>query len=252
MNPETAFSSQQYDEAYPDGIEKNFWNLARNALVCKAVRHLLHTAGLSGDSLILDVGCGPGIVVSALRADGLMVEGVELAKPEPLASARSFLHLHQSVFDLPADLRSRVRIILLLDVIEHIQQPVEFIKALQVACPNLYGCVVTVPARQEVWSNYDEHYGHFRRYNRPLLVETLTDAGMTPDKPAYIFGLLYGAARLFTLLKCRRALGIGAPRALRLHRFLALYFDLEARVMSWMPWQIGLSLIVSARVRKGE
>ena len=69
--------------------------------------------------------------------------------------------------------RNEVRTILLLDVIEHLEDPVAFLAELRSHFPALRHLLLTVPARQELFSNYDEFNGHFRRYDPALLRELL-------------------------------------------------------------------------------
>ena len=59
--------------------------------------------------------------------------------------------------------------------------------------------LITVPARQEVWSNYDEYYGHYRRYDLAKLRATITSIGFIPSELGYLYGLLPPALLLPSL-----------------------------------------------------
>ena len=160
----TAYSKLQYESNYPPGVEFHWWNLARSRIVSTIVKE-----ENSAQAVFLDVGCGKGLAVKELRDAGIEAFGVELAEVSPLEAVRQFVHSGIDAVHLPLEQRNRVTGILLLDVIEHLPEPVVFLNALQQNFPNLSVVVVTVPACQELWSNYDIFYGHYRRYSTEML-----------------------------------------------------------------------------------
>ena len=46
---------------------------------------------------------------------------------------------------------------------------------------------ITVLAPQELWSNYDEFYGHHRRSDRLTLAETVSASGLRPVRLSHFF-----------------------------------------------------------------
>ena len=242
----SAFTSDQYADAYPPGIEHGYWTLTRNRLLSD----LLIEADKGGlwdrTDTLLEIGCGTGIVVNALRERGYEAWGVELAEPPALPAAVPYLMLGRDALDLDPAFRGKVTAILLLDVIEHIAEPVGFLAALVGAYPRCRIFVLTVPARQEVWSNYDTYYGHYRRYDRALLTRTLREAGLDPTISRYFFFPLYVAARLLALARRRRAVLVQSPRHLGLQRALASAFYAVERIVRPFPALPGLSLMAVA------
>ncbi len=99
--------------------------------------------------------------------------------------------MQQDCLHLDAEFRRSVDALLLLDVLEHIEDDVGFLRAIGDGFPNSRALIVTVPARAELWSNYDTHYGHFRRYDRPTLATTLEAGGFTLRHQRYFFQELY-------------------------------------------------------------
>jgi hypothetical protein len=95
-------------------------------------------------------------------------------------------------------------------VIEHLPEPVAFLRKVREALPALEGLLVTVPARQELWSEWDRHYGHFRRYDLASLRATLDTAGFKPLFAGYFFHSLYLPAFLLRggKLLCRVAVAV--------------------------------------------
>jgi SAM-dependent methyltransferase len=81
-------------------------------------------------------------------------------------------------------------VVCLLDVIEHLQDPVAALReAARVLAPD-GRLVVTVPAHQWLWSAADEQLGHLRRYNRRTLYADLAAAGLVPRLLTHVFSWL--------------------------------------------------------------
>ena len=160
----TVFSAIQYDLPYLPGVEHHFWNYARARII---ERHLRRSdrKTVNHQALVLDVGCGVGLTVDYLRHVGLDCRGVGLGHPKLRPGLDDFVKIGTDARDLPVDIREQTGTILLLDVLEHIQDPVAFIAELRANFPMLERVVITVPARMELWSNYDVYYGHFLRYD---------------------------------------------------------------------------------------
>lgn len=242
----TTYSQEQYELNYPDGIEYHWWNSYRSGFVARLCRDVLPPG-----AAVLEVGCGRGSVVWALRREGLDVRGVELAPVPPLPSVADHVVSGQDATTLPAAQRAGVRAILLLDVIEHLPDPAAFMAALQEAYPDLDIVIVAVPARQELWSNYDEFYGHFRRYTRLMLDELGATLGWERLRSGYYFRLLYIPVRLLCLLGVERGTALRAPTpGMRwLHALVAAYHRLEERLLpGFIP---GTSAYAIYRVRRG-
>jgi SAM-dependent methyltransferase len=212
----TEFSDDQYELAYPDGIENHWWNLARNRILTNIVKKF---AG----AVVLDVGCGRGLVVKYLRDRGIDCTGVELAMARPLVSVRGHVRVGMDAWDLPLAERIRYDTILLLDVIEHVPDPASFLKRLCEGFPNLTRLVITVPACQELWSNYDECYGHCRRYSLEMLKSTsITPAGACLFA-GYFFHLAYPVGWAAAHLAKKRQTTLHAPQGIGiwLHKLIS-------------------------------
>ena len=246
MNPvETTFSTEQYDNAYPDGGECHWWPLARNRIVRDAVAD-----GTRPDAAILEVGCGRGTVVESLRSAGYDCCGVEAADLRPVSGASDFIRTGTDAVELPVAERQRYDTILLLDVIEHIPDPSSFLRELVEAFPALSRVIVTVPARQELWSNYDQYYGHFRRYTMGMLVELAYGLGWDVKRMSYFFHSLYLPAWLMAKVKGNRSTEVKAPRGMAraVHKLVALgmladHWLLPRRL-------VGTSVIASFRIER--
>lgn len=220
----TEFSTDQYDNAYPDGIEFHWWSQARDNIVLNAVN------SFSGpDTAVLEVGCGRGTVVASLRDKGIECCGVELAEVQPVSAAEPYVRTGTNATELPFEERQHYDTILLLDVVEHIAEPVPFLHELADAFPNVTRVIITVPARQEIWSNYDEYYGHYRRYTVEMLDDLSTDLGWALPRKSYFFHLVYFPAWILAKLKKNRETRIVPPQGMArlIHRLVsyAMLFD---------------------------
>jgi hypothetical protein len=235
----SAFSSAQYDEAYPPGVERSFWHVARNAIIAEE----LARAGMDRAPL-LEIGCGPGIVVGSLRAKGMDCTGCDLAEPLVPESVRPFVRTGTDFRSLPDEARRRVKGALLCDVLEHLREPRLFLRDVVEGLPSLTHLLVTVPARKELWSDWDDHYGHFRRYDPSGLELDLEGAGLAPLGLRYFFHALY--APMLLARGRRRSTTIAAPKARGVHELLGRAFVLEGRLLP--PWVPGTSLVAIARV----
>ncbi len=223
----TIYTDEQYELAYPPGIEHHWWSAARNELIAKLLNEEC------ADCNFLEVGCGKGVVVKGLRKEGRDVRGVELANVQPLSGAEPWVDSGVDACDLALETRLAYDGLLLLDVIEHLPDPEEFLNKLLKSFPNVSVVVVTVPAGQELWSNYDEFAGHHRRYSLDMLENLGATLGWTLDRAEYFFRLSYFPMRLMTMLGIDRQLKMVAPgKALRpLHRVVCAISRLEQALL---------------------
>lgn len=225
---DTTYSEEQYELAYPPGIEHHWWTTARNELIAE----LLRMESEHGRS-ILEVGCGKGVVVKGLREKGFDIRGVELAEVKPLDGASDWVTTGMDARDLDVDVRARVSGLLLLDVIEHLPAPGEFLEVLVDSFTNLSFVIVTVPACQELWSNYDDFAGHQRRYTLETLGQLGSVLGWQAVRSGYFFRLPYLPMRMMSLLGVNRNLKIVPPGRLTrpIHRLVSAASRLEQSIV---------------------
>lgn len=154
----------------------HWWFVSRREII----RRLL-TAHLppSEHRRLLDVGCGTGGMLPMLGQFG-EVSGLD---GDPLAVAQC--HARYSSFpvtradipqDVPAD--ASFDVVSAFDVIEHIADDVQALRALRGAARPGGHVVVTVPALSWLWSSHDVANGHQRRYGRSQLTGAVRVAGL--------------------------------------------------------------------------
>lgn len=220
------FTGSEYDEAYPDGYELHYWHRARSRIVMDRARSVCQ----EGETL-LEIGAGRGYYIRVLRAGGFDAYGCDLGNPRVHEDVRGFVFTQTDFADLDADLRHRVTAVLLLDVIEHIERPDRFIASILVALPSVRRLIFTVPAREELWSNYDEHYRHYLRYDIAAFRQFAQASRLSIAYWSYFFHALYLPAWILKLLGRDRATAFEAPKFRRLHDLVGQLFWLESRLL---------------------
>lgn len=217
-----------YGAAYPPGIGDHYWLRARNLILLRLLRRW---GGPSGFDPVLDVGCGPGLFVKWLRDAGVDCWGCDLGRPAPLTAVADYLLLGHNLEELPVPDGARFHTALLLDVLEHVDLPARFLHRLRESLPGLQRLVVTVPARHELWSNYDAYFGHRCRFTSGMLRDTLAAGGFRVVYWRHLYHALYPPALLLVKLGFHRRVDMQAPRHPGLHRLVSDYFNLESRIM---------------------
>jgi SAM-dependent methyltransferase len=144
--------------------DSHWWFVGRRRIMEDLVRQVL-VADTS--SLIVDVGCGTGANLAALSGDydclGIdsSAEAIELARRR--FPGRRFL-CGRGLAELAGAVRN-ARLVLLMDVLEHVPDDFAFLSGLLAASTPGTNFLVTVPANPSCWSAHDENNGHYRRYD---------------------------------------------------------------------------------------
>lgn len=197
---------------------------------------------------LVDVGAGSGGVTSMIPWEGsrrLVVEG-----SSPLvqsAGGRGLAATQGSVLSLP--LRDRVAsAVCLLDVIEHLPDPVAALEEARRVVSGDGVVVVSAPAHMWLWSATDVALGHHRRYTRRLLHTQVVAAGLEPLWISHAF--CWCAAPVWLARKaCRGAeadLGISEASP-ALNRLADLLNRAERSVLGRTTVPIGTSVLAVAR-----
>lgn len=161
--------------------ERSFWFRARNRLILSTFRRRFPHA-----RSFLEIGCGSGVVLSALREalPELRLVGVELYS-EGLEIARRRLPgvelVELDARKLPYD--DEFDVVGAFDVLEHIDEDEQVLgQMVQAARPGPGGVLVLVPQHRWLWSRHDEISEHRRRYTREELVAKAERAGLVVEQ----------------------------------------------------------------------
>ena len=116
---------------------------------------------------MVDVGCGTGGNIGALVKDYTCV-GID-TNAEAITRARSrFPKVRFLLGHAPHDLGNLMRqgkLFLLMDVLEHVPDDFQLLSELLAAAKPGTLFFMTVPANESLWSEHDESFGHYRRYD---------------------------------------------------------------------------------------
>ena len=222
----TEFRDADNAEAYPPGYELHYWHRARSDVVRRLVRSVCQT----GDT-ILEIGAARGHYVRVLRSEGYDAFGCDLGTASVHEEVQAFVFRGRDFADLEPTLRERVTTVLLLDVVEHIEKPSDFIVSVFRSLPAVQSMIITVPARPELWSNYDEHFRHYVRYDIRSLCELAERSGLSVDTYGYFFHALYAPAWLLKKIGINRRTSFAIPKILWLHKLLGIALSLESRLL---------------------
>ena len=141
--------------------------------------------------------------------------------------------------------------ITLLDVIEHLDDPVATLREAARVLSDEGVLVVTVPAHEFLWSGADELLGHVRRYNRKMLRGQLSDAGFVIERSTHIFSWLVPPVWLQRRLVSDRERQLRLEQRSRLIDAAALVLSrLERALTNVVSSPVGTSILCVARKRE--
>lgn len=177
--------------------DTSFWFKHRNRFIEAAVQR--HPPG----GPIFDIGGGNGVVAQHLSNAGfdvIVVEpdvaGAVRARARGLSViAAAFQDIQVSAGSVPAAG--------LFDVLEHIPEETETLRALADAIQPGGRLYISVPAYDVLWADEDVHSGHCRRYTLERLCRVVRAAGFRVDYASYFFAALVPAIFLMRSLPYR-------------------------------------------------
>ena len=138
------------------------------------------------DKEILDIGCGDGLFFDRLAEFG-NVEGVEPSAGLVSDSNPHRHRIHIGPFDASFQPRKRYSLILMLDVLEHLEDPVSALEhALDLLSPG-GAAIITVPAFMSLWTNHDVLNHHLTRYTKGRFRQIAGQAGFVISVERYFF-----------------------------------------------------------------
>jgi SAM-dependent methyltransferase len=135
---------------------------------------------LRDDARLAEIGCGSGLVQSQFEDRlGLSIDGFDLnAEALERNASRTGRLACYDVQERNEELRDRYDLVLLLDVIEHVQEDARFLEDSAFLAKPAGHLVVNVPASPRLYSRYDVAAGHLRRYTPRALLEVGQKAGL--------------------------------------------------------------------------
>ncbi len=143
---------------------------------------------MNTENLTIDIGGGNGYTTNFLEKQNINTALLEPALEACVnAKKRGLNNIVCGVLSDEDVTDNSIDQAMLLDVLEHIENDVDFLKLLNKKMPSDGKVLITVPAMQVLWSSEDDSAGHFRRYNLKLLKETAEKAGFKVEYINYFF-----------------------------------------------------------------
>lgn len=152
----------------------------------------------NGELNILEVGCGTGATLQALKPWGT-INGVDIEQQAVnYCKSKGFENVEcKDIFDLDSHYSNKYDVVVCLDVLEHIQNDVGAMKKIRGVLKNSGVAIISVPAHKFLWSEHDEALHHKRRYHTTELLQKLKDANFEILKYTYFVFVLFFPILLF-------------------------------------------------------
>ena len=199
----------------------------------------------------LEIGCGTGVLRSQIETFyncsvigcDLNLNALQMAVES--TSPLYFYNIHQR----HEELRENFSTIIMFDVLEHIKDPVNFLKSVSFHLNKGGKLIINVPAFHILYSSYDKVAGHLRRYNISSLGNELHAAGFRVEDAAYwgmsLIPLLMLRKFILHFFREDKVIQVGfQPSAPWINRMLKSIMRIEYAIFPKPP--AGTSLIVVA------
>ena len=156
-------------------LDDNYWwHIAKRRMVSALLEQHVPAPGR-----LIEGGVGAGRNLLAFRELGYSVAGYDIM-PEAVEFCRQRGIDDVQVHDLGQPwpvAEGSVRAVVMLDVLEHLADPVQVMKHARDILAEDGGLVFTVPAHPELFGDWDRRLGHYRRYTAKMLREQAAAAG---------------------------------------------------------------------------
>ena len=229
-----------YARGYRQLYEQHWWWRARERYLVAQLGRLF-PRGVTGP--ILDVGCGDGLLFPRLRELG-EVEGVECDPTVITDQGRSAGHIHEVAFDADFSPGRLYGLVLMLDMLEHLDEPGAALeRARELLAPG-GRVVVTVPAYRILWTSLDAVNRHCTRFRPGELRALAASAGLRVEELRHFFHWIPPAKILVRVLEAFGVGSTGSPRIPPepLNRALRRLCCLEQALLGRLPLPFGGSL----------
>jgi SAM-dependent methyltransferase len=232
----------KYSERYRELFEKHWWWRARTDLIVRTLDRLRPASGWTN---VLDIGCGDGLFFDRLSKYG-EVEGVE-----PCADLVNDNNIHRrQIHVVPFDERfqpgKRYSLVLMLDVLEHLEDPVAALRHALSLLETNGRFVATVPAFMAIWTNHDVLNHHFTRYTKSSFLDVAEKAGLEIQTRQYLYHWTFPVKLGVRLVERALRMEPAPPKipTAWINETLYRMTKVEQETLSKLPMPFGSSLMV--------
>ena len=234
-----------YVAAHVEEDGRHWYFRGRRMLIVTVLRRVLPRRPLR----LLDIGCGTGNVLATLEQFG---EAVGMDTSDELLGVARTAGLDARKGSLPDDLvvaPGWADVVLLLDVIEHLDDDLAGLRAARRVLRDDGLLVVAVPAYPSLWSGHDVALGHRRRYTRSALRRVVETAGYRVQYVSYFNTVLFPAiasVRVWKRMRGDDRHDLRRPGSI-VNAVLERLFAVERHVIPRRALPFGSSLLLLAR-----
>ena len=224
--------------------KQHWWFVTKKDIILDSIRRHLN---LQPNSMILDIGCGSGLMLNALEEMG-HTSGMDMSSEAIQFSKEIFSGPVNQGF-LPDQVpypKNVFELVTALDVIEHIDDDVASLEAIKSLLSPSGKAIITVPAYMFLWSQFDEMNEHKRRYTLTELQQKLIKAGFHIEKISYfntlLFPIVYVVRKLNNILGRNGTSDVDMPGSLANHS-LRTIFGFEKYLLRFCKLPFGVSIL---------
>ena len=243
-----------HEDVYRDMFEvedRHWWYSGKQRIVRNLLSRYLAPRTNGEKARVADLGCGCGIMLWHLSkeyevrgVDG-SPQAIEFCKQRGGTVAQGQLPgpigLPEKEFDA----------VLLLDVIEHLEKDFDSVKSAAELLKPGGIMIITVPAYQWLWSKWDTHHHHYRRYNRKMLRSAMDHPSLKLEMLSYynawLFPLAATARIAGNVLSKEGEVGPIKVPAAPVNATFREIFASERALLGRVPLPFGLSVVAVAR-----
>lgn len=197
---------------------QHFWIRRRFDVMNRMAGSLIRSS-----SCTAEIGCGNGLLQREIEdCYGQAVTGFDLNE---IALQKNVSRISQvycyDIHQRNPELRGRFDLVVLFDVLEHIENESEFLQAVRFHLASSGTLLLNVPAHEKLYSDYDRAAGHVRRYSASQLAEVAERNGFA------VRACTYWGLPLLPLLLLRKAMKLDRTNG-------RAGFDCRGPVMNFM------------------
>ena len=233
------------DEWYEFATEDHFWMKWR----FRILQSIIPKEYSWGETL--DIGCGNGVARKQIEEcfnSSVSACDLNLRALSELSGGRGKLYFY-NIHQREVEFREHFQTVLLLDVLEHIKEPVAFLDSVNFHLKPRGKVIINLPAFNFLYSGYDRVAGHSKRYTISLLRKELRQAGFILEDAVYwgasLVPLLIARKCIMLFCKDEQMIKYGfQPASPKINSLLLLFMKLECSI-AVRPF-IGTSLMALA------
>lgn len=235
-----------------ENLEKFHWWFVYRQNILKFILKK-YLSDLDKDAKIVDIGCGTGGNIQLLKEKYENITGLdnndfalEYCKEKGLTNI-----LKGELPDSIGVEDNSIDLILLFDVLEHIEEDEKSLSLLKSKLKNGGYILLTVPAFPILWSEHDKGFHHKRRYKMKQLKKMLESLDFKIIKASYIYFLLFPVVLVMRLLKqiFKRYSKMDDFKLnnMFLNNFIVKFLFIEEFLLNYFNYPFGSSILILAK-----